>query len=565
MRNPTPSPTLTREPGGVSPLVLAAAASVWIALPANWPLWQALARLPETASLRGALFVAQFALMLALLLLALLAGFAFARSVKPAIAVFALAAAFGAHFMGSYGVVIDSAMLTNVLQTNYGEARDLLSFRLAAGLLLLAGLPLWALWLVPVRRSKFAAQLGRNTLAAAACVLAIAALGLASFAELSATMRNHKSIRFLINPLNSFYALGLLGYQANARPIGPLRAIGADARIAPPAPGTRPPLLVLVIGETARADHFALNGYSRPTNPELARHGVLSFSNVTSCGTSTAASLPCMFSHLGRQGFEARTHDSENVLDVVQRAGMAVLWLDNQAGCKGVCARVANAHAHVAPPGAAPLPKALCSDGECFDEALLHGLDERIAALPAERRARGVLLVLHPMGSHGPAYYKRSPAAAKRFLPECTTNALQQCSKESLINAYDNSIVYADRVLAALIGWLERQSARHDTSLFYVSDHGESLGENNLYLHGLPFAFAPREQTHVPWLAWMSPATQATSDMRSHCLRERSREAIAHDHLFHTVLGHLRIHASEYRPELDAFSPCRMAVAAVVP
>ncbi len=556
MREPTPLPTLSqRPPPGFNPLLPAAAASLWIATLANWPLWQALSRLPEMATPRGLLFIFGFALMLTLLLLALLAPLAHARSVKTAITLCLVSAALGAHFMGSYGVVIDSTMLTNALQTDLHEVRDLLNPGLLASVLVLAGLPSLVLWRLPLRRLSFTAQLWRNALTLALSLLAIALLVLALFADLSATMRNHKQLRFLINPLNSFYALGVLGFQANARPPGPPVPIGVDARALPRS--GLPPLFVLVIGETARADRFALNGYPRATNPELARHDVLSFADVTSCGTSTAASLPCMFSHLGRERFESRERDSENLLDVVQRAGLAVLWLDNQAGCKGLCARVRNAFAHEAAPGAPPLPAALCDGAECLDAALLHGLAARLQALPAEQRARGVLLVLHQMGSHGPAYFKRSPAAAKPFLPECTTSVLQQCTQDSLRNAYDNSIAYTDHVLAALIDWLKQQSASYASAMFYVSDHGESLGENNLYLHGLPYAFAPREQTHVPWLSWMSPGAQSSLALNWECLRARRAEPLSHDHLFHSVLGALQIQASEYRPALDILAPCR--------
>ena len=555
MRKPTPLPNLRAETSGINPLLLAGAASLWIATFGNWPLWQALLRLPEMATLRGAWFIACFGLMLTLLLFALLVLAAFARSVKPAIGVFLISAAAGAHFMGTYGVVIDSTMLTNVLQTNVSEAGDLLSWRLFASLLILAGVPMLAIGWLPMKCIAIPSQLWRNALVFLLSMVATALLMLATFADLSATMRNHKSLRFLINPLNSFYGLGVLGFQANARPAGLALPIGLDARVLPR--GGRAPLFVLVVGETARADRFSLNGYARPTNPELARHEVLSFSNVSSCGTSTATSLPCMFSHLGRVGFDSRQHDSENLLDLVQRAGMAVLWLDNQSGCKGLCERVPDAFAHHAAAGAQPLPAELCNDGECFDEALLHGLDARLEALPAEQRARGVLLVLHQMGSHGPAYYKRSPPQRKPFQPECTTNVLQQCAAESLGNAYDNSIAYTDHVLAALITWLQGKPAKFDAEMLYVSDHGESLGENNLYLHGLPYAFAPREQTHVPWVGWWSTGTRASQNLNWLCLHARRSDPLSHDHLFHTVLGSLGIAAAEYRRELDAYAPCR--------
>jgi lipid A ethanolaminephosphotransferase len=309
---------------------------------------------------RGALFGLGFAACVALLTTSLLTLWAWPRLIKPAIAALLLSAALGAHFMGAYGVVIDTNMITNVLQTHPGEVRDLLSLPMLWTVLLLAVLPLWVVWRLPVQRLSFGAQAGRNLLAGTAALTVLAVLVIAFFADFSTTMRNHRSMRYLINPVNSLYALVDLAHQSQAQPSGPPVVIGSDAHLLPRPPGTKPPLLVLVVGETARADHFSLNGYARPTNPELAALDVLSFRNVMSCGTNTAASLPCMFSHLGKVGFESRQHEYENLLDVAQRAGLAVLWLDNQAGCKGVCARVPNAQARLPAPGAGALPAHLC-------------------------------------------------------------------------------------------------------------------------------------------------------------------------------------------------------------
>ncbi|HZT56729.1 MAG TPA: phosphoethanolamine--lipid A transferase [Burkholderiaceae bacterium] len=538
---------------GWNPLTLALLAGVWIAALPNWPLWQALLALPETHTARGGLFVAGFGVMVAALTALLLTLLAWRATIKPAIALLLLAAAFGAHFMGSYGVVIDTTMMTNVLQTDPREVRDLLSLRMLGTVLLLAGLPLLALWRVPVRGLGFWRQAGRNLLGLVAFALVLAALLFALFADLSATMRNHRTMRYLINPVNSLYALVDLGFASGRVPSGPPLAIGADAHILPRPAGTKPTLLVLVVGETARADHFALDGYARPTNPALAALGVASFRNVMSCGTNTATSLPCMFSALGKKGFESRARDQQNLLDLVQRAGMAVLWVDNQAGCKGLCERVPNAYAHDPVAGVAALPAALCDGEDCLDEALLHGLDARLAALPAAARARGVLIVLHQMGSHGPAYFKRSPPDRKPFLPECTSNALQQCDHQALVNAYDNSIAYTDHVLGQTIQWLQQQASRYDPALLYLSDHGESLGENNLYLHGLPYAVAPVEQKHVPMVLWLAAPAAA----QSACIAGLRDAALTHDNLFHSVLGLLGIRAAEYRPTLDAFAACR--------
>lgn len=549
--NPSQAPAAD----GWNPLTLALLTAVWIAVFSNWPLWNEVLALDET----GWGFVAAFCAMVTALTGALLALFAWRWTLKPVLVLFLLAAAAGAHFMGTYGVVIDRTMMVNLMQTDVRETRDLLSPRLFASLVLLAGVPVAWLLRVRVVPARPARQLVRNLVGVAAGIAVLIGAFFAVSADFSAAMRNHQSLRFMINPLNAFYGIGMLLRERAAQPRGPLQPIGLDARLVARGTDVRPPLFVFVVGKTARADHFSLNGYARPTNPELAQLDLVSFTDVTSCGTSTAASLPCMFSHLGRAAYEARERDYEDLLDLLQRAGLAVLRIDNQSGCKGLCDRVPHAHAAQAPPGMAPPPAALCARGECFDEALLYGIDARIAALPAARRAHGVVLFLHPMGSHGPAYSTRSPDDRKVFLPECRTNVLKQCDPAGLVNAFDNSIRYADHVLARTIAWLQSTTARFDPTLLYVSDHGESLGESGLYLHGLPYAFAPRVQTHVPMLFWAAPQTLAHERISMDCLRARRAGPLKHDHLFHTVLPLVGVHASEYRAGLDAFAACRQS------
>jgi lipid A ethanolaminephosphotransferase len=241
-----PASPKTGHRAGWSPLALAALASAWIATLGNWPLWRALAALPEMDSVRGVVFIAGFVAMVGLLTLFLLAAFAWPRAVKAAIALFLVSAALGAHFMGSYGVVIDPTMMVNVLQTDPRETRDLLSFRLLLTVLVLAGLPIAWLWRARVARCGFGTQLGRNALAMLVALVVLAALLFALSADLAATMRNHKSLRYLINPVNSYYALGVLAYEAQARPKGPPVPIGAGARQARRLAGGKPPLLLLV-------------------------------------------------------------------------------------------------------------------------------------------------------------------------------------------------------------------------------------------------------------------------------------------------------------------------------
>lgn len=539
-----------------NPLSMAIVGAVWLASVGNWPLWLRLTSLPEMGTARGALFVAGAFVIIMAVTAALLALFAWRYSIKPVLAFFLVSAASGAYFMGSYGVVLDPSMLANMLETNVQETRDLMNPPLAISLVLLAGLPIWWMWRTPTLQRPAMSQLARNV---GAIVIAFAAIGIVVFglfADLAATMRNHKSMRYMINPVTSFYSLAVAVKGVESKQVGPPAVIGADAVRKPLPPGAKPPLLLLTVGETARSTNFALNGYDRQTNNELgAIPDLVSFTKVTSCGTNTAASLPCMFSSLGRVAHQSHKGEQENLLDVLQHAGMAVLWIDNQSGCKGVCDRVPHAQTTDLAPGGSPLPAGVCTEDECLDKALLHDLDLRIAALPAERRAVGVVVVMHQMGSHGPAYSRRSPPSRKPFLPECTTKVLQQCGEQPLWNAYDNSIAYTDHVLADSIRWLKSKSDAYEPSLLYVSDHGESLGEHGIYLHGMPYSMAPEQQTHVPMIAWGTQS--AASRIPSACLNRQRDRPLSHDNLFHTVLGIVNVQTSVYQPALDAFAECQ--------
>lgn len=539
---------------GLRSLWLVALTSVWLGTVCNLALWRELARLPDLSVLHIVEISVAFCLAIIFLINALLSLLAWRWTLKPVITICLFAAAAGSYFMLTYGVVIDKHMIVNTLQTDMRETRDLLSWRLAATVLVLAVLPAVWLW-----RQKLRPQRALRLIASNAAVFVVSAVMfvlvfLIAFQGIASVMRNHPQVRYLINPLNSFYALGVVAARPLQRDESRILPIGEDAKLGSSYSGQqKPPLLLLVLGETGRSGNFALNGYARPTNPELSKENVASQRNAWSCGTSTAASVPCMFSSLGRNDFDSRPANSEGMLDVIKRAGLAVLWIDNQAGCKGACDRVASvntANLH--------LPD-ICPNDECFDEVMLRDLDARIAALPEEARQKGVVIVMHQMGSHGPAYYQRSPEAFKKFSPECKSNELQTCSREDLVNAYDNSIVYTDHVLASSIRWLKQQQDRASTAMIYVADHGESLGENNLYLHGMPYSVAPDVQKHVPWITWLSPQFEARSGITTACLKSQLDLKVSHDNYFHSVLGILDIQTSVHQPGLDMYAACAKA------
>ncbi len=561
----TPARRWTARPSGWlarprSPRVVVAWLAAYLLLAANWALWLDLARIAGTP---GAALgrVATMAVLTGCGTVALLSLFAWTRGMKPLWFAVVLVAAVAQHYMLTYRAVMDPSMLANAVQTDVHEARDLLGWRMFINVLLVAALPAWALARVRLAPMRPWGQLWRNALLCVAALAVAAGTAVATSRAFAPLMRNHTQLRYLMNPLAPIYSAAFVTLRPVFQRNRKLVAVSGDAALGASYAGQgRPPLFVLVVGETARADHFALNGYPRDTTPALAARGVLSWRNVHSCGTNTLASVPCMFSPLSKEAFEDRKDDTENLLDVLRAAGLAVLWIENQpGGCKGVCDRVPTA---VASDGLSPeRRKTLCDGDECLDDALLAGIDQRLAALPPERRARGVVLVMHQMGSHGPAYYKRSPPAFKRFLPECTTNVLADCSQADLVNAYDNSIAYTDRFLGRTIDWLKAQSPRFDTGLLYLSDHGESLGEYGLFLHGLPYKVAPEVQKHVPMVAWLDGGLAARRGLSLACLRGTRDATLTHDNLYHTVLGLMDVRSSTYRPALDAFAGCRAAAA----
>jgi lipid A ethanolaminephosphotransferase len=234
-------------------------------------------------------------------------------------------------------------------------------------------------------------------------------------------------------------------------------------------------------------------------------------------------------------------------LHVLARAGAEVRWRDNQSGCKGVCEGLPTERVIDLAP-----PPELCEEGRCFDEALLHRLEERI------RPSRGThVVVLHELGNHGPSYFRRHPRAFARFQPACEQDDLRLCTREQIVNAYDNDLLYTDDVLVRLIGLLTAQADRVDSALVYVSDHGESLGENNLFLHGIPYAIAPDVQKQVPMVMWFSPGFAPRAGLDTACLAQRAREPAAHDHLFHTVLGLMDVRTALHEPAWDLTAGCR--------
>lgn len=520
------------------------ATSIWIVAVDNLAFWKTFLGAQDGAG-AAALF-ASIGLFVVLILalattLRLLATPPVGLFVLPALLVVSAGVA---HYLDAWGVLFDKALIRNLVETDVREAKELFTWPALLDVALRGVLPASAIWLVGIRSSSKRKTLGHTALLAvatggAACILITTGYGI-----LATTFRNHRELRFQLVPSN--YINAVYGYlRGNEKPTGALRTIAPDA-VRTVASSPRPLVLILVVGETARAANFSLGRYVRDTNSALRDTDVVYFGNVVACGTDTATSLPCMFSDFGAREFSvSKARASENVLDVLQRTGVKVEWLDNNSGCKGVCARI--------PTQQMPTTgnEELCGDDACYDEILVRRLEERLKSVRED-----TAIILHQMGSHGPAYYKRYPPPGK-YGPTCDTSRIQSCDRQALINTYDNTISYTTEVIMQTISAARVQSARADIAVIYISDHGESLGERNVYLHGLPPPLAPREQLEVPMMAWLSPEIRSRHEMPRNCIAGLANKAYSHDNLPHTLLGMFGVQTTLYRKDLDIFQPAR--------
>ena len=475
--------------------------------------------------------------------------FAFGRWQKPWLLLLFMLSAGSQYFMLQYGIVLDKDMLINVLETDSHEALALFNVHMLVYFSCYLLLPGYLLLRVPLNGkngSVWSGYLG----ALAASLLIITLLVVCQYQLYAGTFRQHREFKHLALPLSALSAsVSLAKAQAQQFTAQEFARYAEDAHMVP-AISSKPKLIIMVLGETVRADHLGINGYSRNTTPRLSKRKLINFGAIDSCGTATAISVPCMFSYLTKQNYDAQlARNSDNALDVLQRAGVKVIWRDNNSGCKGVCDRVEQDQQfgqHSA---------YQCPDGECPDLALLNGLTDRIAHSAAA--GQPVLVVLHQQGNHGPEYYKRSLEQHKTFLPECQNNLLHQCEQQHIINAYDNAIVATDQLLDDSISLLQQLNDKYDTALLYVSDHGESLGENGIYLHGLPYWLAPPAQTRVPFFMWLSDGMTQQLAVTSDCVGGNSK--LNHDYLFDSLLSLYSVQTNVFRQQYDVLGRCHAA------
>lgn len=448
------------------------------------------------------------------------------------------------YFMDTYKIAIDKIMLLNLLETDINEARETFSYSLLWYVLSVGVVPSVFIVKTQIVYADFCRELLRRFLIVLISLLVVAGVVFGGYKTTAQFMRNNRPIKYLLVPINYYGAVISLAKIKLKEHKGPVLKIAEDARLDRYwKDKSKKNLVVWVAGETARKANWGLSGYEVDNTSALNQYGenLLNFTQVTSCGTSTSISLPCMFDSRDRRHFDLwDAGKSENILDVAAKSGYKVWWRDNNSGCKGICARVETEDSCV-------------GKANCYDEVLVNGLSRRIAA-----EDKDMLVVLHQKGSHGPTYYLRYPEEKERYKPSCKTERLDKCSRDEIVNVYDNTISYTAENLAAVIEEMKNLAKDYNLVLIYASDHGESLGENGIYLHAAPYIIAPKGQVEIPMVVWMNNQTAENLGIDLKCMQKMQDNELSHDNLFHTVLGLLGIRTKVYDPQLDFIAACRM-------
>ncbi len=538
----------------VSPVSLISLCVIYMIIVDNNTFWSSLIHVINLSGMGMYLFLFACASFIFSVCFSFFAVFGVGWLLKPLIVIVLIIASITAYYMDAYGTIFNDVMVQNIFETNIHEATELFDEAIFFHVFIFGILPAIFISFVKVSSRKIFQAISIR-LVAIIIVIAIAGLSIySSYKNFSFIFRQNKEISFFVNPvfpLRAVYRYYEKQYHARNNHFEKVfndayRINQLDTSVVTTHKKNKN-IFILVVGETARAHNFHLDGYSRQTTPELEKRKVINFSHVRSCGTATAVSVPCMFSDLNHANFDDnKARSRQNLLDALRIAGINVLWRENNPDCKGVCDRIkTDGYKDI-------YVDKLCHNGRCFDEALFHGLDAYIRNLKDD-----AVIVLHTQGSHGPAYYRRYPEAFKKFLPECRSSNVQNCKDKEVINAYDNTILYTDYFLAKIIDYLKENPVTKNSAMLYLSDHGESLGEKGVYLHGLPYFVAPVYQTHIPMVLWLSKGFLESKRLNENCMREKSNIHYSQDNILHSILGIMDVRAKRYNASLDIFASCR--------
>ncbi|MCS6203551.1 phosphoethanolamine transferase [Shewanella baltica] len=495
------------------------------------------------------IFIATMPLFLAFALSFVFSLFTVKYLVKPFFIILTLLSSSVFFAAYQYNVVFDYGMIENTFQTNHAEALMYVNFASIMNMVLTGILPAYLIYKADIQYQPFFKELLHKVLFMLAMLAGLGIIAFFYFQDYAAFGRNNDELKRYIVPT---YFIGAASKYINVHylqtPIE-YQQLGLDAKNVSANPNGKPNLLVLVVGETARSMNYQYYGYDKPTNAHTQDQGLIVFKDTSSCGTATAVSLPCMFSRMGREDYDSRrAYAQDTAVDVLNHGGIKVQWFDNDSGCKGVCDQVENITIDL------NSDPELCTGQYCFDQVLLNKLDETLAT--AERK--DTVIVLHVIGSHGPTYFLRYPPEHRKFTPDCQRSDIQNCSPDELMNTYDNTILYTDYIISEVVKKLQNQQDKFDPAMLYLSDHGESLGEKGMYLHGAPYSIAPIEQTSIPMLAWVSEDFSKDNHLDMACLADHAAKGgFSHDNLFDSLLGLMNVKTEVYQPKLDIFASCR--------
>ena len=419
------------------------------------------------------------------------------------------------YFINTYSVILDESMIGNVLNTDYAESSSFFSIKLMLYIILFGILP--SIYIIKVKIINVTVK--KFLTITSLTLLFILGLVFANSSNVLWIDKNSKILGGLAMPWSYTVNISLFyvhQYKKNEKEILLPNATIKD---------NQKSIVVLVIGESARSENFSLYGYKKNTNPLLSKTPNVFHFNATSGATYTSAGVKCILEH-------TRTDDLYEILpNYLFRNNVEVIWRSTNWGEPPV-------HIKNYQNREALMPN--CKGEGCnYDEVLLSGLKEQIVASKKNK----ILIVLHTSTSHGPTYSKKYPPQFETFKPVCNSVELGNCSQTELINAYDNTIVYTDYILSNVIEDL-KQLKEYKSAMIFVSDHGESLGEKNLYMHGLPLSIAPKEQYEIPFIVWLS-------DNSSKQLKPN--KIVSQNYVFHSVLNFLNIQSPIYNEKMNIF------------
>lgn len=419
------------------------------------------------------------------------------------------------YFINTYGVVLDEGMISNVLNTNFEESSSYFSIKLIAYLFVLGILPSIFLSRIKIIKSTWK----RFSINTSVILLVLLALIFANGRNWLWVDKNTKGLIGLTMPWS--YIVNISRFYINEHKKNKKEILLPDATVK----DNEKSIVVLVIGESARSQNFSLYGYPKNTNPLLAQIPNLFHFEATSVATYTTAGVKGILEHV----------NSDKLYEILPnylfRNNVDVFWRSTNWGEPPVHIKEYKNKSDL---------ESNCVGENClYDEVLLNGWKEQIRNSSKNK----ILVVLHTSTSHGPTYSKKYPPKFEVFNPVCNSVELSECSNTELVNAYDNTIVYTDYLLSKVIEDL-KQLKEYKSTMIYVSDHGESLGEKNLYMHGLPFSIAPKEQYEIPFIVWLSD--DASKQLKPN-------KILSQHHVFHSVLNFLNIESPIYDEKMNIF------------